>query len=96
MLIVALCLAFDNDRGQILMEFKAAMQAQQGELDGEPVPDGKPHPFHAYGDRPGQDSGWYLLFPDGDGCWGSPHPHGSGVWHASSLGTPPRSVAGKE
>ncbi|MNJ40730.1 hypothetical protein D3C77_356300 [compost metagenome] len=75
------------------MNFKDALQAQHRELDGEPVPDGKPHQFHAFGDQPGQNSGWYLLFPDGDGCWGSPHPHRSGVWHASNLGATPLSAA---
>ena len=78
------------------MDFKTAMQAQRGRADGEPVPDGKPHAFHAYGDRPGQTSGWYLLFPGGDGCWGSPYPRGSGVWHALSPTASPLSVAGKE
>lgn len=67
------------------MNFKEAMQAQHGELDVELVPDGKPHPFHAKGDRLGQNSGWYVLFHDGHGCWGSPYSNGSGVWHGPGL-----------
>lgn len=78
------------------MDFKEAIQAQHGKLDWEPVPDGNLYPFHAYGDRPIQDSGWYLLFPDGHGCWGSLYPNGSGVWHVPSLATSPRSDSDKE
>lgn len=78
------------------MDFKDAIQSQHGEIDGETVPDGKPHPFRSLSDRPGQNTGWYLLFLESHGCWGSPHLGGSGVWHAPSLVTSPWSDSDKE
>ncbi|CAE6931890.1 conserved protein of unknown function [Pseudomonas marincola] len=65
------------------MSIKDKMQAQCGLINGEPLQDGKIHRFHAYGDRPGHDSGFYLYFPDGAACWFSKHLHSAGFCHGS-------------
>ena len=65
-----------------LVSMRAAIEAQHGAIDAEPVGDGLPHGFNAGGAAPGQRLGWYLLFPNGWGCWGSGLLHGSGVRRA--------------
>lgn len=82
-LIVALGLAFDKKSRVAILTFKDALEAHYGPLDWVPVPDGQIHWFHIPGDPPGYDSGWYF-FDGANGCWGSLHPGGSGVWHSSS------------
>lgn len=57
------------------MSLQYELEAYYGPI-GELVADGKPHRLHA----PGHASGWYLLYPSGEGCWGSLH--GAGVCHA--------------
>lgn len=63
------------------MSLQDEIEAHCGPI-GELVPDGKPHRFHAPGDEPGHDSGWYWLLLTGEGCWGSLH--GAGVCHADA------------
>jgi hypothetical protein len=53
-------------------------------LAGELFPDSKIHRFHAPGDKPGRDSGWYWLHPTGEGFCTSWHPHSTVIWHGSS------------
>lgn len=83
--IVAPGLAFDKLFGAILMRFKDDIQARCGLIDGIPVLDGKPHRFPAYGDKPGLDTGSYVISQDGDGFCASWHPLSTCVWRDSNL-----------
>lgn len=66
------------------IQFHEVLQDAFGQQLPMPVPDGRPHYFHAYGDEPGILKGWYILRLDGSaasGCFGSWKVGGS--WRSS-------------
>jgi len=83
--IVAPGLALNKLFGVILMSFKDDIQARCGLIDGDPVLDGKPHRFPAYGDKPGHDTGNYAISQNGDGFCASWHAHSVVIWHDSNV-----------
>ena len=62
--------------------FRAALQADFGKIDWQPIPDGQLHRFHVPGDRAGSRNGWYILHLGGVavGIYGSWKAGGSYRW----------------
>lgn len=71
--------------GEIVDQFRAAMEAAGLATDATIEADGKLHRFRVQGDRRDQRNGWYVLHPDGlpageFGCWKRGV---SETWHAA-------------
>jgi putative DNA primase/helicase len=71
----------------VFWEFKAELNHAGFVLKAGLIADGCIHRFHVKGDRPGSKNGWYVLYPNGIGVFGSWKTDEKHIWRSDGLKT---------